>query len=52
MRKAVGDQASKESLAKTATEAAGGTPDDLARSARGDSDKYARLVRELNIKLS
>jgi len=28
----------------------GGSADELARIARADSEKYARLVRELNVK--
>jgi len=52
MNKALADTATREALAKTATEPVGGTPEALARSARADSDKYARLVRELNIKVN
>ena len=37
--------------ALAALEPIGGTPGDLARLLRGDYDKYARLIRELNIKL-
>jgi tripartite-type tricarboxylate transporter receptor subunit TctC len=52
MGKACADAATREALAKTATEAVGGTTDDLARSARADSEKYARLVRDFNIKVN
>src|SRR5262245_30892073 len=47
---AMRDPASTESLGKTATDAVGGTPERLAMLAREDSEKYARLVREVNIK--
>jgi tripartite-type tricarboxylate transporter receptor subunit TctC len=50
MNKAVADQATKDALAKTATEAVGGDVEMLSKLARADSEKYARLVRELNIK--
>ena len=42
--------ATRKSLLQTATEAIGGTADQLARVAQQDSEKYARLVKELNIK--
>src|SRR5215216_5675507 len=48
--KALSDSATRESFLKTATEPVGGSPEQLASSARADSDKYARLVRELNIR--
>ena len=47
--KVLADPATKQSFFKGVTEASGGTPEDLGRSARGDADKYARLVKELNI---
>jgi tripartite-type tricarboxylate transporter receptor subunit TctC len=50
MDKAISDPASRESLLKTANEPVGGPPDVLARQSRQDSDKYARLVRELGVK--
>jgi len=52
MDKAVGDKAMKEAFLKSATDPVGGTPEKLIAAARADSEKYARLVRELNIKLS
>ena len=52
MNKALADAATREALAKTATEPVGGTPEALAHSARADSDKYARLIRDLNIKVN
>jgi tripartite-type tricarboxylate transporter receptor subunit TctC len=42
----------RESFLKSATEPVGGSPETLARGARGDSDKYARLVKELNIRIN
>jgi tripartite-type tricarboxylate transporter receptor subunit TctC len=51
MDKACADQAVKDALFKTATDAVGGTTEKLAAAARADSEKYARLVRELNIKM-
>ena len=50
--KALTDTSAREALFKTATEGVGGTPDDLARAARADFDKYARLIRELNIRIN
>ncbi len=49
--KAMRDQASRDSLFKTATATVGGSPETLAKLAREDSDKYARIVREANIKV-
>jgi len=48
--KAMRDQASRDSLFKTATDTVGGTPEQLARLAREDSEKYKRIVGEVNIK--
>ena len=48
--KAMRDQASRDSLFKTATDAVGGTPEQLAKLAREDSEKYTRIVSEVNIK--
>lgn len=47
---ALADAATRKSLLQTATEAIGGTAEQLARVAQQDSEKYARLVKELNIK--
>jgi tripartite-type tricarboxylate transporter receptor subunit TctC len=44
--------AARESFLKSATEPVGGSPETLARGAREDSDKYARLVKELNIRIN
>jgi tripartite-type tricarboxylate transporter receptor subunit TctC len=52
MDKAVSDQATREAFLRSATDPAGGAPEKLTAAARADSEKYARLVRELNIKLS
>ena len=49
MNKALGDAGTREQFLKSATEPVGGTPEDLSRAARADFDKYAKLVRELNI---
>src|SRR6476619_159682 len=48
--KALADPATRETLFKAATEAVGGDTERLARLARADSEKYARIVREVNIK--
>jgi tripartite-type tricarboxylate transporter receptor subunit TctC len=48
MDKALADPATGKSLLQTATEPVGGSAEQLV--ARADSDKYARLARELNIK--
>jgi tripartite-type tricarboxylate transporter receptor subunit TctC len=48
--KALADPATGKSLLQTATEPVGGSADEIARIARADSEKYARLVRELNVK--
>jgi tripartite-type tricarboxylate transporter receptor subunit TctC len=47
---ALADAPTRMSLLQTATEPVGGTAEQLARVAQQDSEKYARLVRELNIK--
>jgi tripartite-type tricarboxylate transporter receptor subunit TctC len=49
MDKAVTDKGVRENFLKSATEPVGGPPERLAKLAREDSEKYARLVRELNI---
>jgi tripartite-type tricarboxylate transporter receptor subunit TctC len=50
MDKVLADPATGKSLLQTATEPVGGSAEQLARVARADSEKYARLARELNIK--
>lgn len=47
---ALADATTRKSLLQTATEAIGGSAEQLARVAQQDSEKYARLVKELNIK--
>ena len=47
--KALGDAMLRENFTKASLEATGGTPEQLGALARSDSDKYARLVKELNI---
>ena len=49
--KALSDPAVRERFAQNGLEAVGGTPQDFARLYRDDYEKYARLTRELNIKL-
>jgi len=48
---ALADAATRKSLLQTATEAVGGSAEELARIAQQDSEKYARLVKELNIRV-
>jgi tripartite-type tricarboxylate transporter receptor subunit TctC len=49
MGKAVADSGYRKSLLETATEPVGGSADQFARVVRGDSEKYERLAKELNI---
>lgn len=49
MNKAMSDKDVRERLAKTATDAVGGSVDDLAKVFLGDAAKYGRLVKELGI---
>ena len=51
MSKALADQAVRERLLEAAQEAVGGSAEQFARVMRNDSDKYARLARELKIKV-
>jgi tripartite-type tricarboxylate transporter receptor subunit TctC len=48
--KALADKTARDALFKAATEPLGGDTERLARLARADSEKYARIVREVNIK--
>lgn len=50
MNKAMADAANQKNLLQTANEPVGGTAEMFARLVREDSDKYARLVRQLDIK--
>jgi tripartite-type tricarboxylate transporter receptor subunit TctC len=47
--KALDDPVLRETFIKATLETIGGSPDQLGRLARSDSDKYARLVKELGI---
>ncbi len=46
---ALGDAMLRENFAKASLDAAGGPPEALGTLARADSEKYARLVKELHI---
>jgi len=46
---ALGDPALQSNFTKASLEAVGGTPEALGLLARADSEKYQRLVKELNI---
>jgi tripartite-type tricarboxylate transporter receptor subunit TctC len=48
--KALADPAIKTTLANSALDPIGGTPEDFARLVRDDFAKYERLVKDLNIK--
>jgi tripartite-type tricarboxylate transporter receptor subunit TctC len=50
--RALADQATRDALFKAATEPVGGPPERLATLARADAEKYARIVRDVNIKLN
>ena len=47
--KALDNPLLRENLTNAALETVGGPPEELGRMARSDSDKYARLVKELGI---
>jgi tripartite-type tricarboxylate transporter receptor subunit TctC len=48
---ALADEKVRKHLADQAQEPIGGTPEQYAMKAREDSEKYARLVKELNVKV-
>jgi tripartite-type tricarboxylate transporter receptor subunit TctC len=50
MGRALADSTVRAKLLEVAQEVAGGSPDQFARVVRDDSEKYARLARELKIK--
>jgi tripartite-type tricarboxylate transporter receptor subunit TctC len=50
MNKAVRDPAMQDTMTRGSMEPVGGTPDELGALARSDSEKYARLSKELNVK--
>ena len=49
--KALAEPAVRERYAQSALEPVGGTPASFAKLLRDDYDKYARLIRDLKIKL-
>jgi tripartite-type tricarboxylate transporter receptor subunit TctC len=49
INKALKDPKLIDTFAKGAIEPVGGKPEDLGKLARSDSEKYARLVKELNL---
>jgi tripartite-type tricarboxylate transporter receptor subunit TctC len=51
MNKAAADRATRDSLLQTATEPVGGTPEQFAAVVREDGEKYARLAKELGIRV-
>jgi tripartite-type tricarboxylate transporter receptor subunit TctC len=52
MEKALADPTSRASFAKGVQEPLGGSPEALARLVHDDSAKYAKLARELNIRIN
>ncbi len=48
--KALAEKSARDTLLKAGTEAVGGGIEQLAKLARADSEKYERIVREVNIK--
>jgi len=50
MDKALADPATRESLLQTAMEPIGGSAEQFAQLVRADTEKYARLVKDLKIK--
>jgi tripartite-type tricarboxylate transporter receptor subunit TctC len=50
MAKALADPAMQDNFTRGSMEPTGGSAEELGRLARADSDKYERLVRELNLK--
>ena len=52
MNKALKDPKLIDTFSKGAIEPVGGAPDDIGKLARADSEKYARLVKELSIKMN
>jgi tripartite-type tricarboxylate transporter receptor subunit TctC len=52
MEKALADAILRDSLAKAVQEPVGGSAETLAKLVHGDSAKYAKLARELNIRIN
>jgi tripartite-type tricarboxylate transporter receptor subunit TctC len=50
MAKALADPALRETFTKGAVEPMGGSAEEMGKLARTDSEKYAKLVKELSIK--
>lgn len=50
MGKVLDDAGGREKLLQSAQDPAGGTPEQFARLIQKDSEKYARLARELKIR--
>jgi tripartite-type tricarboxylate transporter receptor subunit TctC len=46
------DAATRDSLLQTATEPVGGSAEEFSRVVRTDSAKYARLAKELGIRIN
>jgi len=52
MNKVLKDARLLDTFTKGTVEAVGGTPEEIGALARADSEKYARLVKELNIRMN
>jgi len=52
MAKTMADPATRDSLLQTATEPVGGSAEEFGRVVREDSAKYARLAKELGIRIN
>src|SRR6266481_5161574 len=52
MATAMADPATRDNLLQTATEPVGGSAEEFGRVVRGDSAKYARLAKELGIRIN
>jgi tripartite-type tricarboxylate transporter receptor subunit TctC len=52
MAKTMADPATRDSLLQTATEPVGGSAEEFGRVVREDSAKYARLAKDLNIRIN
>jgi tripartite-type tricarboxylate transporter receptor subunit TctC len=52
MEKALADPTSRGSFAKAVLEPLGGSPGTFAKLVHDDSAKYAKLARELNIRIN
>ncbi len=52
MNQALKDDKLRDNFLKGVVEPIGGTPEELGKLAREDSAKYARLVKDLSIKIN